>query len=81
MARSLIDIALLDVKLHEALGQVANVPGFQLTLWRHNPDAAGCNWNAHFERIAHSDSADKRWWDVVPQLRATFNLMPVTESL
>jgi hypothetical protein len=77
MARSLINIGSLDTHLQEALGKVASASEFQLTVWRHNPDATGCNWNAHFERIAHLGSADKRWWDVVPRLRATFNLATV----
>ncbi len=77
MARSLINIGSLDIHLQEALGRVASVSEFHLTVWRHNPDATGCNWNAHFERIAHLDSADKRWWGVVPLLRARFNLVPV----
>jgi hypothetical protein len=78
MARSLIDISALDAQLQEALGNVACVADFQLSVWRQNPDSTGCNWNARIERILHLDSADRQWWDVVPRLRATLNLKAVS---
>ena len=46
---------------------------FHILLWRQDPDATGCNWNAHIERIRGSFT-DSSWWDVVPQMRERFNL-------
>ena len=78
MARSLIDIGALDALLQEALGKVATATDFQVAVWRQEPDATGCNWDARFERISRTDSADKRWWEVVPEFRTRFNVAPVT---
>ena len=77
MARSLIDIGALDMYLQEALGKVARGTDFQVAVWRQTPDAAGCNWNARFEPIERTESEDKRWWNVVPDLRARFNVATV----
>jgi hypothetical protein len=78
MARSLIDIGALDALLQEALSKVASTRDFQVTVWRQEPDATGCNWDARFERISRTDSADKRWWKVVPEFRTRFNVATVT---
>lgn len=77
MARSLIDMGTLDAQLQESLAKVARLADFQITVWRHYPDASGCNWNAHLEHLANKGSIDGRWRDVVPQLRAMLNLMPL----
>ena len=78
MARSLIKIDALDALLQEALGKVASTRDFQVSVWRQEPDATGCNWDARFERISRTDSADKRWWQVVPDFRTRFNVATVT---
>ena len=51
MARSLIDIAALDSRIQEQIAEYGSCKDFHLVLWRQKEDAAGCNWNAHIERI------------------------------
>jgi hypothetical protein len=44
-------------------------------LWRQEPDADGCNWNARIECVRGRHLNDCSWWDVVPQMRERFKLM------
>jgi hypothetical protein len=73
MARSLIDITALDSRIQEQIAEYGSCKDFHLVLWRQKEDAAGCNWNAHIERMRGNPS-DSSWWDVVPQMRECFNL-------
>ena len=73
VARSLIDIGALDVRVQEQVAKYGSIKDFHVVLWRQDPDATGCNWNARIERIGGSLS-DSSWWDVVPQMRERFNL-------
>ena len=74
MGRALIDIAALDVRVQEQVAQHGNFKDFQLTLWRQDPDASGCNWDAHIERIRGECANELRLHDVVPKLRQRYNL-------
>jgi hypothetical protein len=77
MARSLIDIAGLDLQVQDEIAKYGTIKEFQVVLWRQEPDPTGCNWNARIEYIGRKRAADSRdltWWDVVPQLRERFNL-------
>jgi hypothetical protein len=79
MTRALIDISSLDVRVQEQVAKHGDLKDFHVALWRQDPDASGCNWNARIERVSgsanHPDSAnDSSWWDVVPQMRERFNL-------
>ena len=74
MARSLIDIGALDLQLEEQLAKHASLKDFKLVVWRQEPDATGCNWNARIERMRGGGSSDTNWWGVVPQMRERFNL-------
>jgi hypothetical protein len=73
-ARSLIDIGGLDVLIQERIAQFGSVKDFHIVLWRDTPDASGCNWDARIKRLRDSAPTDLRWWDVVAQMRACFNL-------
>ena len=75
VARSLIDISALDSRVQEQIANYGSIKDFHLVLWRQNPDASGCNWNARIGRVRASGSSDSSWWDVVPQMRECFNLM------
>lgn len=75
MARSQIDITVLDLQIQEQIALYGSVEDFHLLLWRDQSDATGCNWNAYIERIRGGDLSDSSWWDVVPQMRERFNLM------
>jgi hypothetical protein len=33
-----------------------------VVLWRQDPDATGCNWNARIDRIRGSSSSGSSWW-------------------
>ena len=68
MARSLIDIVTLDLRIEEEISKYGTLKDFHIVLWRQDPDTTGCNWNAHIERIGGS-LTDSSWWDVVPQMR------------
>ena len=72
--RSLMDIIALDTRLEEELAKYGDVKDFHVALWRQEPDATGCNWNARIERIG-TGFGDPHWWGVVPQLRKRFNLI------
>ena len=74
VTRSLMDIVALDSRLEEALAKYGSPKDFHVALWRQEPDATGCNWNARIERIG-AGFGDRRWWDVVPQLRGWVNLV------
>lgn len=74
MGRSLIDIGALDVRVQEQVAKYGSVKDFHVVLWREDPDATGCNWNARIERIRGGSLIDSSWWDVVPQMRERFNL-------
>jgi hypothetical protein len=74
VARSLIDIGTLDFRIEEEISKYGTLKDFHIVLWRHDPDTAGCNWNAHIERIPRGSLTDSSWWDVVPQMRERFNL-------
>lgn len=78
MARSLIDIGTLDLRIEEEISKYGKVKEFQIVTWRQEPDATGSNWNARIEYVGRARAADARdltWWDVVPQLRERFNLI------
>ena len=79
MKRSLLDISALDVRMQEQVAKCGSVKDFQLTLWRQDPDALGCNWNARIKRI-RGDAAQTGWWEVVPQMRENYNLNETLES-
>jgi hypothetical protein len=72
--RSLIDIVALDLQLEKMLARHSSLKDFKVVLWRQEPDATGCNWNARIERVRDEGSSDTSWWDVVPQMRERFNL-------
>ena len=73
-ARSLLDIGTLDVRIQERLAKFGSIKEFQIVLWRDTPDATGCNWNARIKRLRDSAPTDLRWWDVIAQMRESFNL-------
>ena len=73
MARSLIDIVTLDLRIEQELARYGSLKDFHIVLWRQDPDTTGCNWNAHIKRVRGS-LTDSSWWDVVPQMRERFNL-------
>jgi hypothetical protein len=73
VARSMLDMVALDLRLEEELAKHGDLKDFKVVLWRQEPDAAGCNWNARIERL-RGDSTDSSWWDVIPQAREKFNL-------
>ena len=73
VARSLIDIVTLDLRIEEEISKYGTLKDFHIVLWRQDPDTTGCNWNAHIERIRGS-LTDSSWWDVIPQMRERFNL-------
>ena len=74
MTRSVIDISVLDACMQEQVAQHGSLRDFNVVLWKQDPDATGCNWNAHIERIRGSSANDERWWHVVPGMRERFNL-------
>jgi hypothetical protein len=74
-SRTQIDIVTLELRLKEEVAKHGSIRDFHVMLWRCNPDATGCNWNARIERVRGRNSSDaKSWWDVVPQMRVRFNL-------
>jgi hypothetical protein len=74
MARALIDIGSLDLRVQEQVARHGNFKDFQLALWRQEPDSTGCNWNAHIDRIRGGSASDSSWREVVPELRERYNL-------
>ena len=78
MPRELLNMAALDLRIEDEISKYGILKDFHVVLWRQEPDASGCNWNARIERIGRTrpaDSNDLTWWDVVPQLREQFNLL------
>ena len=74
MARSLIDISVLDEKIQEKVARYGNLKDFHIVLWRQEPDVTGSNWNARIERLSGDADRYPNWWDIVPALREIFNL-------
>lgn len=72
--RELIGISELDSRIQEQIAEYGSIKSFQIVLWRDAPDATGCNWNAHIERVQGNELSDLSWWDVVSQMRLRFNL-------
>lgn len=79
MQRSLLDIGALDDRMQQQVAKCGNVKDFHVALWRQDPDATGCNWNARIKRI-YGNPRETGWWDVVPQMRESFNLNETLES-
>jgi hypothetical protein len=48
--RELIGISELDSRIQEQIAEYGSIKSFHIVLWRDAPDA-GCNWNAHIERV------------------------------
>ncbi len=75
LARSLIDIAVLDARIQEQIAQYGSLKDFTIAVWRQELDAINCNWNARIERVHGDSSSDSSWWPVVPLMRERFNLV------
>jgi len=75
LARSLIDIATLDVRIQEQVAKHGSLKDFAIAVWRQEIDAINCNWNARIERLQGDSSSDSSWWDIVPLMRERFNLV------
>jgi hypothetical protein len=75
LARSLIDIATLDVRIQEQVAKHGSLKDFAIAVWRQELDAINCNWNARIERLQDDSSNDSSWWDIVPLMRERFNLV------
>jgi hypothetical protein len=69
-----IDMTALDLRIQERIAKYGSIKDFHVLLWRDEPDATGCNWNARIDRV-RDGSSDSSWWSVVPQMRECFNLM------
>ena len=74
LARSLIDIAALDVRIQEQVARYGSLKDFKIVVWRQELDAIDCNWNARIERFQGDSSSDSSWWHIVPLMRERFNL-------
>jgi hypothetical protein len=74
LARSLIDIAALDVRIQEQVARYASLKDFTIAVWRQELDLVNCNWNARIERFQGDSSSDSNWWHIVPLMRERFNL-------
>jgi hypothetical protein len=72
--RSLISMSELDSKIQAAIAECGNVKHFLVVVWRDEPDATDCNWNARIERI-QGNTRDCDWCDVIPQMRERYNLI------
>ena len=75
LARSLIDIALLDLRIQEQVAKYGRLKDFTIAVWRQDLDAINCNWNARIERLQGDSSNDSSWCDIVPLMRERFNLV------
>lgn len=64
MARSLIAITELDSLIEQQLLKYGSLKDFHITLWRHDPDLSGCNWNARVDRIQQHRLAYTGWWQI-----------------
>jgi hypothetical protein len=74
MTRAVVDLDTLDQLIRDELAKVERASDFGFAVWRQEPDESGANWNAYLRRCRGNDSADTRWWDVVPRLRAAYSL-------
>lgn len=75
VARSLLNINTLDEQIQQEICKYGKLKDFRLVVCRQEPDATGCNWIGHIERVRGSrSSSDLRWWDVLPRLRQRYNL-------
>jgi hypothetical protein len=74
LARSLIDIAALDVRIQEQVARYGSLKDFTIAVWRQELDPINCNWNARIERFQGDSSSDSSWWHIVPLMRERFNL-------
>jgi hypothetical protein len=75
LARSLIDIAVLDVRIQEQVARYGSLKDFGIAVWCQELDAMNCNWNARIERFQGDSSSDSSWWHIVPLMRERFNLV------
>ena len=75
LARSLIDIAALDLRIQEQVAKYGNLKDFTIAEWRLELDAINCNWDARIERFQGDGSSDSSWSDIVPLMRERFNLV------
>jgi hypothetical protein len=75
LARSLIDVAVLDARIQEQIAKYGNLKDFTIAVWRQELDAINCNWNARIERVQGDSSSDSSWWHIVPLMRERFNLV------
>ena len=75
LARSLIDIAALDLRIQEQVAKYGNLKDFTIAVWRLELDAINCNWDARIERFQGDGSSDSSWSDIVPLMRKRFNLV------
>ncbi len=74
MPRSLIDIAMLDLRVQELIAKCGCLKDFHITLWRQEPDATGSNWNAHIGHAGSPTEIPSRISEIVQLLRLEFNL-------
>jgi hypothetical protein len=74
LARSLIDIAALDVRIQEQVARYGSLKDFTIAVWRQELDPINCNWNACIERFQGDSSSDSSWWHNVLLMRERFNL-------
>lgn len=74
VVRTSINISDLDSKIQAAIAEYGSVKHFLVVVWRDEPDATDCNWNARIERI-QGNTGDCAWWDLIPQMRARYNLI------
>jgi hypothetical protein len=74
LARTLIDIAALDVRIQEQVATYGSLKDFKIVVWSQELDAINCNWNARIERFQGDSSNDSSWWHIVPLMRERFNL-------
>jgi hypothetical protein len=75
MARSLIDIGALDLRVQDSILALGTLKDFRIVLWRHEPDASGCNWNGIVERVNGAPRNMSGCEQVIPELRGLFNLI------
>jgi hypothetical protein len=75
LARSLIDIPALDVRIQEQVARYGSLNDFKIVVWRQELDAINCNWNARIERFQGDSSSDSSWWHIAPLMRERFNLV------
>ncbi|TMG84433.1 MAG: hypothetical protein E6H74_06685 [Betaproteobacteria bacterium] len=74
MERVVVNISELDQLVRDELDSVESAKDFGVALWRQERDENGANWDAHIKRLRGKGSPDGTWRDVVPKLRAAFNL-------